>query len=275
MDYRERTRMSELRDKAHFRNDSAVMNSRAEETDEILTCEKHGEYPKRVISFTTRPIELTSCPKCVKEETEREEVELKELEAKLQEERDIEEQKLAGVSKRNSRIRFKDFDQSKPEQKRVYDAVYKMARDIYDGNETPNIILTGKVGTGKTMLANCAINSLFKSKNVRIMKLQDMLRKIKGSYSKSATYTEEQAIERYSGFDLLIIDEVGVSRDTDLDKNLIFDVLDGRYQNVLPTMIISNLNIDGIKEILGDRVVDRLRDGGGVLLGCDWESFRK
>lgn len=272
MDYNEERRLAELNEIISMRES---LPDDSELTETMLNCEKHGAYPQRKMNVGTRVILITQCPKCVKEKNEAEKLERDQLENKRQEKRDLENQKLAGVSKRNAGVRFKDFDQSKPEQKRVYDVVYKMARDIYENNETPNVILTGKVGTGKTMLANCAINSLFRAKNVRIMKLQDMLRKIKGSYSKDSTYTEEQAIERYSNFDLLIIDEVGVSRDTDNDKNLIFDVLDGRYQNMLPTMIISNLNVDGIKQILGDRVVDRLRDGGGVLLGCDWESYRK
>ncbi|CAM0107433.1 DnaC-like helicase loader [Vibrio phage 209E38-1] len=245
------------------------------ETGVILNCDKHGEYPEREMKLFTRKMKITTCPKCVKERDDERKEEIRKLEEKKSAEIYAKKQDSAGVSPRNAQVRFKDYVASTQEQQHVYNSIHGMAKGIYEGKKVPNVILTGKVGTGKTMLGNCAINALFKSKLVKIIKLQDMLRKIKGSYQPGANYTEEEAIKNYASYDLLILDEVGVSRDTDNDKILIFDVLDGRYQSMLPTMIISNLNIEGIKETLGERVVDRLRDGGGVLLGCDWESYRK
>lgn len=250
-------------------------NSGAYETGIMLNCEIHGEYPEKELDLFGRKINISHCPTCEHEKKEREDAEREKIKNELELVRERAARELAGVSVRNEKIRFKHFEQNTKEQKHVYDSVYNFAKNIHDDIEAPNIILTGKVGTGKTMLANCVINSLFKKKKVKLIKLQDMLRKVKGSYSKDSDYSEIEAIDKYASYDLLILDEVGVSRDTDNDKNIIFDVLDGRYQNMLPTMIISNLNIDGIKQTLGDRVVDRLRDGGGILLGCDWESYRK
>ncbi len=247
----------------------------AGETGVTFNCDNHGDYPEKFIMVGPKKILFNYCPLCAKEKNEAEQKEREALEKKLQLERDRKSRNGAGVSRRNEDVRFKDFIAETPEQKHVYESVHKMAKSLYDNKEVPNLIMTGKVGTGKTMLACCVVNSIFKVKRVKLIKLQDMLRKVKGSYSKDSDYSEDDAIQAYAKFDLLILDEVGVSRDTDNDKNIIFDVLDGRYQNMLPTMIISNMNIDGIKQTLGDRVVDRLRDGGGVLLGCDWESFRK
>jgi DNA replication protein DnaC len=55
----------------------------------------------------------------------------------------------------------------------------------------------------------------------------------------------------------------------------IFDIIDGRYENILPTILISNQNIENIKTLIGDRVVDRLRSEGGQLLVLDGNSQRK
>ena len=54
----------------------------------------------------------------------------------------------------------------------------------------------------------------------------------------------------------------------------VFDVIDGRYRNMLPTIIASNLNMDGIKECVGERCVDRMREDGGKVVAFDFESQR-
>lgn len=272
---KDESRMAHLQFKKDINDGQGNEDKGAYETGVTINCEKHGDYQEKAYSLFGREIKLSYCMTCLSEKNAAEAKELEELKAKKELERHAANQKKAGVSPRNATVRFKDYIASTPDQQHVYDSVHGLAKGIYEGKQVPNLILTGKVGTGKTMLANCTINALFKSKKVKVIKLQDMLRKIKGSYQQGANYTEEEAIENYASYDLLILDEVGVSRDTDNDKILIFDVLDGRYQSMLPTMIISNLNIDGIKETLGERVVDRLRDGGGILLGCDWESYRK
>lgn len=276
MESSEMMRVSELLVKLEPESDEfASQKAAAIETGVTLNCDKHGDYQEKAFNLFGRNIKLSRCSSCSKEEREANENELKELQDKMRRQHDLKAQELSGVSPRNAGVRFKDYIASTEDQKRVYSSVYKMAKEVHEGKQAANVILTGKVGTGKTMLGNCVINSLFKTKKVKIIKLQDMLRRIKASYQQETDYSEEEAINKYSSYDLLILDEVGVSRDTDNDKILIFDVLDGRYQKMLPTMVISNLNIDGIKQTLGERVVDRLRDGGGVLLGCGWESQRK
>ena len=53
-----------------------------------------------------------------------------------------------------------------------------------------------------------------------------------------------------------------------------FDIIDGRYQEMKPTILISNLAIAGIKDLIGERVIDRLREDGGKLVSFDWPSYR-
>ena len=78
----------------------------------------------------------------------------------------------------------------------------------------------------------------------------------------------------FIGFDLLVIDEVGAQFGSDTEKLFIFDIIDGRYQDMKPTILISNLDIAGIKDVIGERCVDRLREGGGSMIAFNWESSR-
>ena len=78
----------------------------------------------------------------------------------------------------------------------------------------------------------------------------------------------------YTQCDLLIIDEVGVQRGSDFEKETFFDVINERYENMRPTIILSNLTIEEIKVFLGERVFDRLRENGGKAFLLDWPSYR-
>ena len=79
----------------------------------------------------------------------------------------------------------------------------------------------------------------------------------------------------YTGVDLLIVDEVGVKAGTENEKQIIFNVLNERYNNVLPTVLISNLRENEVKTYLGERVWDRLKEGGGNVLILNGESQRR
>lgn len=93
--------------------------------------------------------------------------------------------------------------------------------------------------------------------------------------AKTARYTEEDVLEELGGFDLLVIDEVGASRGSDWEVQLLHEVIDRRYQAVRPTIVVSNLTTTDLKDYIGERALDRLRQGGGDLVGFTWASVRR
>jgi DNA replication protein DnaC len=241
-------------------------------------CEKHGDYEYHYMDLSTMGLgyrEISTCPKCSEEENRKRE---KEEEQKERERLDrIQEAHLtkAGIAPRYHNVKLGDFDRSTEKKEKAYKKCEKFCEDIFNGDSTGSLILTGKVGTGKTMICQGMLNALVPQKSCRMVKLIDLIRMIKDTWRKDSETSELQMLEYFSSIDLLIIDEVGMQFGSETESLFIFDVIDGRYQNMLPTVIISNLNIDGVKQILGERVIDRLRDGGGQLLAFDWDSARK
>jgi DNA replication protein DnaC len=75
--------------------------------------------------------------------------------------------------------------------------------------------------------------------------------------------------------DLLILDEVGVQFGSDFEKNLLFEVLNSRYESRRPSVILSNLSQPEVQNYLGERVVDRIREDGGRVMTFDWASHRR
>lgn len=239
-------------------------------------CKKHGEYEERYIDWFGGRVGVTSyCEECAKEQKLEEEAEQLRIHNENQAKRLQTKKRNAGISKRNEDIRFAHYIADTPEKELAKKKVNDMARAIYDGKEAGSLILTGKVGTGKTMLGCAAINAIIAGKSCRMVKMIDMFREIKETWRKDSPITELELIKKYSTVDLLVIDEAGVNYDSDTEKMFIFDIIDGRYQEMKPTIVITNLDMEELKKVMGDRVIDRLRDGGGEAVAFNWESARQ
>lgn len=237
-------------------------------------CETHGEYKVKFSEPMLGRVYVSECFKCA--EIENREREEKEAVEKAKEKREKMERswESAGVSRRLFNKTFDDFDVDNKGKAYAKGAAVLLCDDIKAGRNTGSIIMNGGVGTGKTALCTCIIKELSLTKRVEIIKMVDLIRELKGTWSKNNNETETGLINYYSKLDLLIIDEVGIQYGSDTEKMFMFDVIDGRYQNMAPTVLISNLAIDGIKDLIGERVIDRLREDGGKLVSFDWPSYR-
>ena len=243
-------------------------------TTRRTVCEKHGEYSQRVmvISFTGTPI-FEGCPKCAEEDEERRREERTRVAESLEaaeRERKIQALENMGIRKRFYATTFDTFIPSSAAEKRVLDACRGYAGRKKDVAKTgENLFLVGRPGTGKNHLAVSIIREW--SGERKILKLAEMVRDIRQAY---ANHTNEQTdIERYARLDLLALNEVGVQFGTDAERNLLFEVLDLRYENMLPTILVSNLNVAGIKDYVGGRVIDRLMECAQVV-EFTWDSYR-
>ena len=79
-----------------------------------------------------------------------------------------------------------------------------------------------------------------------------------------------------AGHDFVLVPdgaEVGVQYGTDGEQNILFEVLDRRYRDMLPTILLANQSKDGLKQFLGERAYDRLTETGRIV-AFEWESYR-
>lgn len=246
------------------------------ETPETANCEKHGDYVFLYSKTLTGKVWVRdSCGECIKEASAKEKLdkESKDIADAIESTRKAKESRRvgAGISKRNM---YKTFDNyicsNEGETKAKADCV----RYFENFPSDRSMIMVGGVGTGKTLLASAGIESIIDNYRCEIIKTIDVVRELKATWAKDSDTTEEKLISYYRKLDLLVLDEVGSQFGSDTEKLFIFDIIDGRYQDMRPTILISNLDINGIKDAIGERCVDRLREGGGMMIAFNWESKR-
>ena len=246
------------------------------ETPEIKTCEKHGDYKvKYTKTFKDKVWVFDHCMACTAENNAKDKLDKEKEDANrtIENERKRRENTRvnAGISKRNLYKTFDDYICTNEGQTKAKSDCERYAENFPTDK---SMIMVGGVGTGKTLLASAILDSLVDKYDCGIIKTIDLVRKLKATWNKDSEKTEEDVLSGFIDVDLLIIDEVGSQFGSDTEKLFIFDIIDGRYQDMKPTILISNLDIDGIKDAIGERCVDRLREGGGSMIAFDWKSSR-
>ena len=135
-------------------------------------------------------------------------------------------------------------------------------------------LFIGQPGTGKTHLAcGIALQIMRTNRTVLFTTVMRAIRKVKDSWT-SGAQTEGEVMATLAYPDLLILDEVGVQFGSEFERHIMFDLLNERYERRRPTIMLSNLPASYVTEYLGERVVDRLREDGGLLVVFDWQSHR-
>jgi len=141
-------------------------------------------------------------------------------------------------------------------------------------NRGASMVFCGKPGTGKTHLA-CAVARCIAERGhtARFETVLSAIRSIKDTYRRDSESSESQAIAALISPALLVLDEVGAQLGSEHEKILLFEIINERYQECRSTILISNLTIAELTTYLGDRAIDRFREGGAVL-AFDWDSHR-
>ena len=253
-----------------------VNKSQIPEETEIDNCDEHGEFKVIYVHFMDEKyFKVSGCPDCkTKNDRKAQEASRAQQQADQQERR---QRRLisAGVSKRLINKTFDDYVATIPGQQRAKAKCEAFTASLMKGEQVGSLILNGGVGTGKTALCAAIASKLVDTKTLRLVKTIDLIRSLKESWAKECDDTEKGLLKYYSNIDLLIIDEIGVQYGSETEKLFLFDIIDGRYNEMKPTIMISNLGIEAIKEAVGERIIDRLREDGGQLISFDWESHRK
>ncbi len=160
-------------------------------------------------------------------------------------------------------------------QNRKVSAVCKRYVERWEDMQADNIgiLFYGSVGTGKTFFASCIGNGLLeKQVSVASTNFPRLLNLLQGTQEK------QKLLDRLRLYSLLIIDDLGVERDSPFAVEQVFNVVDARAASRLPLIVTTNLTLEDLEHpdyMQYARIYDRVLDLCPVRIRLTGESRRR
>jgi DNA replication protein DnaC len=238
-----------------------------------LFCKKHGEYSGWKMMVAGKEID-SICPECLDEEARQDRAELY---SRIASSRKV---NIINRSCLPPRYRDKTFANYNPtcsganEHKQLLNRLAdNYGKALSYGT---SFLLSGKTGTGKTHLACAVANHIMQSGYTAVyVSSLNFISAVKRSWTAGAEVSEDELIESYVQYDLLILDELGKGTLSAKEKGMLFRLIDRRSEEERPTIGITKHAEKMLEKMIDDDAVSRLKAGGGRCLVFSWDDYRQ
>ena len=241
-----------------------------------VNCDKHGLYVAKGAKFTYGKGRewWTGCAQCEADRQAAERAEEARVRAEMERERINTLLARSGIPERLKGCTFANYVAASDAQKNAMQIVMDFAAGFEANLKSgSSLILAGKPGTGKGHLAAACMNKIMPRWLPVYTTCLDMIRSVRETWRKDSAHSESEVLQELEEVPLLVLDEIGVQYGTEGEQTILFDVLDRRYRQMRPTILITNQDVPGFKGFLGERTYDRLRETARWV-SFDWPSYR-
>ena len=170
----------------------------------------------------------------------------------------------AAIPERYRDCNFSNFSDNSPALTHAKEIAREFV-DTYPAVET-GLLLVGPAGRGKTHLACAILSELATTKGVSALyaDFSDLLLRIQTSFRPDADASKESVLTPYADAELLVLDELGASKPHPWVLDVLYNLLNTRYNRKRITIATSNFEDEadaasGERERLEDRIGYRLR----------------
>lgn len=139
------------------------------------------------------------------------------------------------------------FDNYKGEKDKSYIIAKNYVKE-YEQMKKENIglLFCGTVGSGKTYLACCIANALIEEYMIRV-KIRNFAQIINDLQKSGFDLDKNEYIESLTNVSVLILDDLGIERDTSYTKEQVYNIVNSRYLKQKPTIFTTNLPYEKIQ----------------------------
>lgn len=155
------------------------------------------------------------------------------------------------------------------EEVKVFEAVKKYQEELIKNYIMGhNLLLIGNFGTAKSLLKSalcnfCTIEKKLTAKYINVTELAD---EVISTFSDGSPMTTYDVIRNYVAYDFLFIDDLDKLDPTTFKKNLMYKIINGRYEELKPTVISSNVDVEELdRSFLGEATISRLVENGELV----------
>lgn len=125
-------------------------------------------------------------------------------------------------------------------------------------SQSTGLLVWGNVGTGKSFFAGCIANALIEQ---GIPVLMTNFARILNTLTGMHFVDRNLFIDSLNQYSLLIIDDLGIERNSDFALEQVFHVIDSRYRSKKPLIVTTNLTLQEMKQpsdLVHQRIYDRI-----------------
>lgn len=159
------------------------------------------------------------------------------------------------VGKRFLDRSFESFDLHR--DKEAYESAVKYANRANEllGMSKNGLILTGKTGSGKTHLAASIATRINNTYEVLFGTFSEHLERLREEIDKDE---HKKYLATMKTVPFLVIDDLGQEKKTEWTQNVLYDVINYRYEHMLPVIITTNFTMSELGNYLGTPIFSRL-----------------
>lgn len=240
-------------------------------------CATHGDYTYTAYRAGAAIVGAT-CPACREEAQMRASAFNAAAQVEEQEARRLKRLADAGIPLAFRDVSFENYRTSDERVLKEFRTVLAYADNfetVLATRGAPGMVFCGMQGTGKTHLGVAVISRLLsRGHSALYVSTPVLLARAREAGRPGSEYSVAQLIRHYSQPQLLVLDEYGAHAFAEFDYQMLFSVVDGRYQLNLPTVLITNVRYEVLRQELDERFLERVKGTGGPVLQFDWPSWR-
>jgi DNA replication protein DnaC len=147
----------------------------------------------------------------------------------------------ARIPERYRNCRLQNFKDLQNDSLKKAKAVAKRFVDHWPAVDA-GLLITGPVGVGKTHLAVAILNELVDTKGASVLfcDFSDLLDRIQASFGKGSEESQDDIVAPYRDAELLVLDELGARRPSDWVREILYGLLNTRYNRRRLTILTTN-----------------------------------